>query len=786
MTYLRLPLVVACLALLAGLLPGLRYGGPPLLPAALSLVCAALPFALARLRRTMTSPRSFACVLLSVAFAGAALGTAGRADAAADCRAGFEDELPMEVTGTLAANHIPPADSLGRVPILPVEATAVTARAGVHPRCAVELRVKLPRGTEAMRAGTEVRLRGTWWKMQAPVVPSAWPGDPARAGFLAVKRLEVTRPPSAAAHPLLVARGSFQARLHRLFGENGPLADALLLGRRETLDRELSVRFAQSGLVHLLAISGTHVALIGAVLVVAGRAMRVPRRIVPWATIVLVALYLAMIGAPPSAVRSGIMVALTLAGAAIQRPSASLPVVAASAVAILAFQPAAALDAGFQLSYAGVLGILLLRRAMLQRVPEAWRKGKVTRPVVESAVVSVAAFLATAPIVAAHFSQVAPVSIVANLPAVPLTSVALVGVGAAALLDPVAPPLARAVAWVAGLALDLLERVVDVAVAVPGGHATVSAPHWPAWIAAGVAFLLVMDAAAKLRPGVRWLVAAGVSAAVVAAVPALAPRAHGVEIAFLDVGQGDAVAIRSPAGRWVLVDAGPRDDGWDAGERRVLPFLRARGVRRLEALVLTHPHADHVGGAAAVLREMPVGRVIDPGLPLGSPVYDGVVEAAQVAGTTWTAARAGRVLRLDGMELAFLWPGPDLLDGVEDPNEISAVIRLRYGAFAAVLTGDAGEPVEQALVARHGAGLRADVLKLGHHGSRTSTSPAFLGAVRPALAVVSAGRRNDFGHPHAVVMERLARRGVEVARTDRDGTVVVEVDPGGAWARASP
>jgi competence protein ComEC len=253
------------------------------------------------------------------------------------------------------------------------------------------------------------------------------------------------------------------------------------------------------------------------------------------------------------------------------------------------------------------------------------------------------------------------------------------------------------------------------------------------------------------------------------------------------VGQGDAIAVRTPANRWVLVDAGERDGDWDAGERRVLPFLRARGARRVEAMVLTHPHADHIGGAAAVMRALSVGRLVEPGMPYGSPMYLETLETAEARGVAWAAARRDRVLTIDGVTFTMLWPTEASLRAPKDVNDISAVILLRYGEFSALLTGDAPSEVEEELVARYGERLRVDVLKAGHHGSRTASSDALLEAARPGLAVVSCGARNKYRHPHPEAMGRLRGHHVPVARTDRDGTVLVEVAPGGEeWSRADP
>ncbi|HEU4452277.1 MAG TPA: ComEC/Rec2 family competence protein, partial [Longimicrobium sp.] len=348
-------------------------------------------------------------------------------------------------------------------------------------------------------------------------------------------------------------------------------------------------------------------------------------------------------------------------------------------------------------------------------------------------------------------------------------------------------PLGRLFADGAGVALDLLSATVDLAVAVPGGHASVARPQWWLWAAAAVAFLAAMEAGRRVRPRVRLAVATATASCAFLVLPLAADAGSGeLEIAFLDVGQGDAVALRTPAGRWVLVDAGPADDRFDAGERRVLPYLRARGARRVEALVLTHPHLDHLGGAPAVMRALPVGRLVEPGLPFGTPGYRETLDAAAERGTEWAAARRERVLRIDGVELLFLWPEADVLDASADPNDISAVVQLRYGGFSALLTGDAPAAVEERLVARHGGALRSAVLKAGHHGSRTSSSEALLEAVRPELAVVSSGARNEYGHPSPEVVERLERRGAEVARTDREGTVVVRAGVDGRWRRVDP
>jgi competence protein ComEC len=210
----------------------------------------------------------------------------------------------------------------------------------------------------------------------------------------------------------------------------------------------------------------------------------------------------------------------------------------------------------------------------------------------------------------------------------------------------------------------------------------------------------------------------------------------------------------------------------------VVPALRRRGVRRLEALVLTHPHLDHVGGAAAVLRALDVGVVIDTGRPFGPAGFVDAHEAAEAAGAPWVATTRGALLRLDGITLEVLHPTGLPVPPDVDPNDVSVVLLVRYGAFAVLLTGDAPRAVEEDLPATVGS---VQVLKVGHHGSETSSSDALLAALRPEVALVSAGRGNRFGHPHPGAVARLEAVGAKVHRTDLEGDLTVRGREDGSW-----
>ena len=244
---------------------------------------------------------------------------------------------------------------------------------------------------------------------------------------------------------------------------------------------------------------------------------------------------------------------------------------------------------------------------------------------------------------------------------------------------------------------------------------------------------------------------------------------------MIDVGQGDAIAIRTPRWRWILIDAGDQWREGDVGERIVAPYLRRRGGE-VAAFILSHPHADHIGGAASVIRRLPVGFVWDGGYAQGSSVYEAVLQAARERGVAWRTARPGVALDIDGVHLTVLSPDSAEIAAAPDANAASVVVMAEYRGVRVLLTGDAEREVEARLVGRLGRDLRADILKVGHHGSATSTTGGLLGAAGPRIALVSVGAGNRYGHPSPDVLEALSAHGAHVLRTDDGGTIVVAAD----------
>ena len=614
---------------------------------------------------------------------------------------------------------------------------------------------------------------------------AAWRGRGATAAALAVLLLagaQVGRavpppegPPArraeATAGPLAAWRAHTSHRLDRLFGPDAGLVRALLIAETDGLSPEVRARFSDAGLVHLLSISGLHVAIVGGALVLLFRALRLGAGTASAAAVGVAGLYVLAIGAPPPAVRSVTLFAATSLAAMRQRPvnpwggfalGALVPLVAPRTVA----------DLGWQLSVAGYAAVLVagrVHRRLVEHDPR-WRSG-----FVRELLAGGLATLVTAPLVAWHFGRLSLVAPLSNLAAGPIVAalqptlfLAMVlpeGLGA-----PVAAAAARPL-------LHALDGIATASAAVPGASCAV-APSLAVAALAALASVALLVAGWVRFPGRSLRVAAG-AVALMPWVPAHAPTLAGrpaLELHLLDVGQGDAVALRTPRGRWILVDAGGRWRGGDAGRRTVIPALRRHGGA-VALLVLTHPHADHIGGAATVIRALRPAAVRDAGFVLGQTGYREVLEAARAAEVPWRRVRPGERMDVDGVEVAFLAPDSAWAAVQRDPNTASAVVRVRFGAVRILLTGDAEAAEEDWLLAHGGpAALRADVLKVGHHGSRTSTSAPFLAAVRPRVALVSVGAGNRYGHPTPAVMAALAAAGASVLRTDQLGGIVLRTD----------
>lgn len=647
--------------------------------------------------------------------------------------------------------------------------------------CAGPVAVLMPRGDTT---STVLAVTGTWQR-DPRFAASVLPGRPERAGRLQVMSVRVLPQ-----RPGLRSRLRLAAELHleRLFGtQRWPLAAALTVSPEAALPAELRATFRTSGLTHILSISGFHVAILAGALIVILRACRLGPDASRIAGTVLVVLYVWVLGYPAPALRSAALLVVWCWARARQRPPLPAALLASTALAVALVDPWAVLEPGPWLSFGGVWGCTAASGWWSRLTSEARsRRSRRALRWLTPVSVSVGATLATSPVQALAFGTITPVGILANLAAIPLAAFAVpalaLALAIASLPLPGAMALAAYPAAAGGLALDGLERAASWAAGVSWATFTAE-PRVPiAVIGAAVGYWL-------LRPGPRRRRAGAVLAARLMRCGALVLAAAcwvpvfggasggdgdgGLTLHFLAVGQGDATAIRTPHGQWLLIDGGPRMGEADAGARYVVPFLRRHGVRRLAVLVASHGDADHLGGVPAVLEALPVDVAVEQGMADGRPLYREFLGDVVKGGGRWHAARAGEHFAIDGVTIRIWHPDSATIADGWEANENSVVLTVEYGAFRALFGGDAGRPME---ALRAGAIGAVTLLKVGHHGSRSASGPDWLAALRPALCIIEVGDDNRYGHPHAEVVERLERARCGVWRTDRQGIITVQTD----------
>ena len=552
------------------------------------------------------------------------------------------------------------------------------------------------------------------------------------------------------------AREAVRDRFKRVLGETpsaGILA-ALAVGDQRAIANEDWRLFSRTGVTHLMSISGLHVTLVSGLCawLVAALWRRFPRLVLrlparkagALAAIAAALAYTLLAGFAVPAQRTFYMVtvvALALWSGRIASPTRTL---ALALAVVTAFDPWAVLQPGFWLSFGAV--------ALIFHVSAGWT-GRESRPL-QWLRVQWAITVGLAPAALFLFSQISLVGPLANALAIPLVSAVITPLALVAALLP-ADALLHAAEWLVQWLLEYLEWCAQLPAATWQQHAP---PLWATLLAlAGVAWLL-------LPRGFPWR-AGGVALMLPAlALPAPAPAPGEAWVTALDVGQGLAVLVRT-AHRALLYDAGPAFGAEaDSGERIIAPFLRAAGIARLDALVLTHNDTDHTGGALTLLEGMEVERVFSS-LPEGHPLL-ALAHAPRrcLRGMAW---------EWEGVRFEMLHPAPGL--AARRRNDESCVLRVSAGGASVLLTGDIEKAAEVELL--RSSALRADVLLVPHHGSRTSSSAEFLAAVRPRIAVAAAGYRNRFGHPHEEVLGRYASAGIELLRTDRDGALTLRLGP---------
>ncbi len=633
--------------------------------------------------------------------------------------------------------------------------------------------------------GAGVRVRGRLAEPAAWRVPAL-----RRRGMALALDADRVEPTGAGRSGLAGAVDRVRARAEKALGRGMPTGEAALargfvLGQDDAIDAATREDFRRSGLAHLLAVSGQNVVLLcllaWPLLAVLGLTLRARLLVL----LALIALYVPVTGAGPSIQRAGVMGAAGIVAALADRPRSRWYALLLAAVLTLALNPRASEEVGWQLSFAAVIGIFLWTARLASLLSGDAARGSARRALAEGVAMTVAATVATAPLMVHHFEAFSPAAVPANILALPAVAPAM-WLGMLTAIAGQIPALpVEPLNWLDSLCLAYIAQVAD----------WLGSPRWalaqvrlatPVELAGScVALALLVESGLRMaerRQGLGpaslpnkgklggWRAAAALAALAALLAPWLlarpepgaSPAGEHLQVRVLDVGQGDAILLDPPSGDAVLVDAGPPGAG-------VAGRLRELGVERLAAIAITHDQSDHAGGLAELLAAIPVARV---GLAAPSP---GPERLAAAAGAELVRLAEAAELRSGGLRLTVLWPPRELLGGsAEDPNRRSAVMLAEWRHFSMLLTGDAeaeAVPVEPGPV---------DVLKVAHHGSEDAGLARLLETSVPDLGVVSVGE-NGYGHPTPETLDELRRADVATARTDRDGEVAIEADGSGWW-----
>ena len=687
------------------------------------------------------------------------------------------------VAGALSANaHAAATAPPIRSHTLRFSCTVLDARTCAGDRgmtIAVEEQANLP------PAGTHVLLRGRLEPFDGPRNP----GEPdqreierergvdARMSNARVIGILSPAPPTfttliARAHGWALAQ--LQLRLPQPYA--GIVAGELW-SEKATLPPELRAEFQETGTVHVLVTAGLHLGVVALAVMTLLRFLTVPRIAACALTTSAVWLYAVFSGLHLPSIRAGVMATFALAAYAAGAASRSWNAYGTALLAVALFWPLSVASASFALSFSCV-GAILLCADDFQRLLASFALPLKIR---EALSLAVATQLGTWPLIASVFLLFAPYALLANLLVVPVVGVTML-LASAQLAFSAIPLISQGFANVNSWLLAWIVACVHTISTLPS--AVISFTPAPPWAIAFYDVALAAAAWCWKREGRTLAIALLFTGVTLVVTP---PRAvdHRLRITVLDVGQADSIVIQTPLGHAILVDAGGRlergtnggSSAEAAGERIVVPFLHRAGVSRIDALILSHPHGDHVGAAAPILRDdFSLGELADSGQQYAGYAWRDAVATARADGVPIVYPRAGMVWHTDdGVTITFIGPSLPFIESDNTINDNSVAFMLQYKHFRMLFTGDAGIAAEQRFLSE-GIDLHADVLKVGHHGSHYSSSPAFIAAVHPRYAVISVGRHNMFGHPAPSTIETLRHFGVRIFRTDKHAALTIVTD----------
>lgn len=569
-----------------------------------------------------------------------------------------------------------------------------------------------------------------------------------------------------------------------LKGDEAELARAMVLGERMGINRTLNENFMKSGTIHILAVSGLHIGFLAGILMTLASLLRIPRRYRFFLIAPVLIVYAFIVGMTPSVTRAVIMAIVVLFGLFLQRKSRLINSLGFAALIILVFSPSQFFSPGFQLSFAAVLSIAFFYERMSASISKS-HPALVEKPglnsVVSVSLLTISASLGTVPLVAYYFNIVSLIGIFTNLLVVPLAGI-FISLSFTFLLFsfffPWAASIYAAAAQIVGfsiLGINSLAASFSLSSLRIGDAGMLFGTLYLVWLMAVFLFgkrSITKKSIFAVLLGANMIIWTGIFT-----------HRDTARLYVLDVGQGDAIYVELPDGRNMLVDTGVKFGRYDAGARVIVPFLKKRGVDHLDYLIITHLHGDHIGGAVSVLRSLKVRKFVYPEQVSRSKTWINSLASVRALNIPAATVLAGTVLdsgllyRIYVLHPNRKYVGKAGLATRRSFNDGSIVLKVCVGNQSILLTGDIESRVEHDLVGIYHEFLASRILKVGHHGSLTSSSREFLESVNPNYAVISVGAGNGFGHPSSEVLDRMKRGCVDFMRTDSVGAVCFMISP---------
>ncbi len=567
-------------------------------------------------------------------------------------------------------------------------------------------------------------------------------------------------------------RGVFAAKILKAMPEaDAAILSGMLFGGYDGIKKSVLEDFAATGLIHILSVSGSHISLVAGFIVATGNMLGLGRKVTYPAAVLIILLYSMLSGLTSPVIRSAMMGIIALAAVGLGRQKQSAAALALAALIMVCYQPALIYDISFQLSFSSTAGLIFLYPATVKYF------SFIPRFLAIPFSVTLAAQLGTLPFIAWYFNSISLSSVLANLIILPPVEVVII-LGLIGCVTAVLSPLiGNFLLVLASLLIGMVAKLTSLLAALPG-----SKVYLPPFSVIGIAgyygLLLWLYGyfppkilPLSKQPAKRSLVFYVLIAVIIAITYSAGSQPGYVQVHFIDVGQGDAALITTPNRRAILIDTGGsfnNSSGFDVGERVVVPYLRHYGILGLDYLILTHGHLDHAGGAAAIAAAIPVRAVLLPREPRSLAVNNLLKQSDIRVIPTYDT----QVIHLDGIQISAEYA--PTLGFFSSGNEISSVYRVSFGNHSFLFTGDMDNRGEQEMLAR---GIKpCNVLKVGHHGARTSSSQNFIEAVSPQFAVISVGYNNRFGHPHPETLKRLSELRATIYRTDQHGAIVFKSD----------